>query len=105
VKRPKKQPNLLAQVHVCILEGCFKDTSHAIVRKRERKISLPDILYVLKTGFHEKQKDSYQDKFKAWNYAIRGKTIDDREIRVIVSFDLNGMLIITAILLTSRPKK
>lgn len=55
-------------------------------------------MYVLtKSGWHEKRKDSYSEEFKAWNYAIRGSTIDEREIRVIVSFDDSGLLIITVI--------
>ena len=65
-------------------------------------ISRPEILYVLKSGRHEKSKDQYQDRYKAWNYAIRGKTIDKRDVRVIVSFDENNMLIITAIELEQR---
>lgn len=54
--------------------------------------------YVLKTGWHEKRKDTYDEiEYKTWNYAIRGKTVDARELRVIVSFAEDGMLIITVI--------
>ncbi len=53
--------------------------------------------YVLKTGWHEKAKDQYDVQNKAWNYAIRGKTVDTRELRVVVSFDEEGLLIITVI--------
>jgi hypothetical protein len=49
-----------------------------------------------------KNKDHYQDRYKSWNYAIRGKTIDRRDVRVIVAFDENNMLIITAIELESK---
>jgi len=50
-----------------------------------------------KSGWHEKRKDAYSEVFKSWNYAIRGKTIDERELRVVVSFDEDGLLIITVI--------
>ena len=39
----------------------------------------------------------FDERFKVWNYAIRGKTLDKREIRVMASFDQQNMLIITAI--------
>ncbi len=37
------------------------------------------------------------ERHEAWCYAIRGKTVDKRELRVVVSFDENYLLIITAI--------
>ena len=55
------------------------------------------MLQVLKSGFHEKRKDKFDESFNAWNYAVRGKTVDTKELRIIVSFDENNMLIITAI--------
>lgn len=73
------------------------DTRHAQERKEERLITRPEVLYVLKTGRHEKRKDQFDEFYRAWNYAVRGRTVDRKELRVIVSFDTNGMLIITAI--------
>ena len=95
-KKPKIQ-NLLEAVRCSIESGRYFDTRHATDRQTERSISRIEILYVLKLGRHEKSKDQYQERYKAWNYAIRGRTIDRREVRVIVSFDENNMLIITAI--------
>ena len=74
----------------------YLSTVHADLRALQRKILLPDLLYVLRTGYHEKSKDRYDVAYDAWNYAVRGRTVDRRELRVIVSFDENGMLIITA---------
>jgi hypothetical protein len=56
----------------------------------------------LRHGYHEQRKDICNEEFDAWNYAVRGRTIDRRNIRVAVSFDENGMLIITAIDLDVR---
>jgi hypothetical protein len=53
-------------------------------------------------GYHEKKKDKFNNFHHVWNYSVRGKTVDRRELRVIVSFDENGMLIITAIELKKR---
>lgn len=54
-------------------------------------------MYLRYTGFHEKKKDGYDDTYQAWHYAIRGKSLDERDLRVFVSFDKETMmLIITA---------
>ena len=52
---------------------------------------------MLRHGFHEKKKDLFDETHNTWNYAVRGKTLDKEEMRVIVSFDRESeMLIITA---------
>lgn len=75
----------------------YLDTRHATQRQSERNVTRPEILYALVNGFHEKRKDKFEESYNAWNYSIRGKTIDARSLRIIVSFDENDMLIITAI--------
>ncbi len=97
MNRPTKINNLIAVVGKCLDEGRYLDTRHATERQEERSITRPELLKVLRTGFHEKKKDQFKEEYQAWNYAIRGKTVDERNLRVIVSFDLNGMLIISAI--------
>lgn len=57
------------------------------------------MLYVLRRGWHEKRKDVFDAHYLAWNYAIRGKTADGRQLRVVVSFENKDLLIITAIAL------
>lgn len=89
--------HLLEVIHDSIESGKYRDTTHAIQRKKERKILLSEILHVLLTGRHEKSKDHFEEAFHAWNYAIRGSTIDGLNLRVIVSFDNEkDLLIITA---------
>jgi hypothetical protein len=90
---------LLAKVRRAAEKGDYLDTTHATLRKSQRKILRSEMEYVLETGWHEKKKDTLDEFYQVWNYAIRGKTIDERELRIIVSFE-NKMLIITAIDLT-----
>jgi hypothetical protein len=97
VDSTEKILNLLVEIRMCLDEGRFLDTRHAHGRQDERQITRPEILFVLKNGYHEKKKDKFDEFYKAWNYAVRGKTLDRRELRIIVSFDEAGMLIITAI--------
>jgi hypothetical protein len=96
-KRPGKLPALMAAVQAAILQGHYLYSKHALDRQQEREITRPEVLQVLNGGYHEKAKDAYAEAFKAWNYAVRGKTLDGRELRIAVSFDDNGLLIVTAI--------
>jgi len=94
--RPAQIERLLETIKESLKEKKYRITEHAIVRHKERSISLNDVLYVLKNGYHEKRKTSFDNKFKTWKYAIRGKTIENLDVRVIVAF-VEEMIIITVI--------
>jgi len=94
MNKPKRLENLLEKVQRCIKDGKYLLTFHALDRQMERKISLPEVMYVLKTGHEEKRKTFYDSVWNTWRYAIRGKTIRDTiDIRIIVAFDDEEMLI------------
>lgn len=95
--KPTKILNLLDVVKQCVEDGRYLETVHAKQRQALRGIILPHILHVLKNGIHEKKKDTFDEVYQAWNYAIRGCTADNVEMRVIISFDdVEQLLIITA---------
>jgi len=102
VARPSKTTNVLQRIKELIDLGRYYDTRHAMQRKALRCIALSEVLYVLKKGYHEKKKDEFKPEYNGWNYAIRGKTIDSRDIRIAVAFDENNMLIITVIEITGN---
>ena len=95
--RPAKVDDVLGRVRQHVDNGTYLDTRHASQRKDERAISLLEIVHVLKGGYHEKRKDQFKPEFNDWNYAIRGKTVDGRALRIAVAFAVPGMLVITAI--------
>jgi hypothetical protein len=95
--RKAKIGNLLAVVRAAVETGEYRDTTHSLVRQSGRAITGPEMEYVLKTGYHESSKDTFEEAYDEWNYAIRGRTLDKRDLRIVVSFDMDGMLIITAI--------
>lgn len=99
-QRPKKQAGLLHHIKRCLDNGRYKFSKHALERKVERSLELPDILCVLENGYHESAKDIWSMKFNTWNYSIRGETTNQDSARVIISFDPTGMLIITVIRLS-----
>jgi hypothetical protein len=96
-KYPPKLNDLMTEITHAVESGRYLDTRHASERQLQRIITRPEVLFILLKGHHEKRKDKFDDAFQAWNYAIRGKTVDKRNLRIIVSFDEDNMLIITAI--------
>jgi len=63
VKAPKIE-NLLELIKTCIEESRYLDTSHADKRQKERKITRPEMLYVLRNGRHEKAKDKFDENYQ-----------------------------------------
>lgn len=94
--RPMKEENLLQKIKKYIDSGNYIITKHAVKRRDERSVLGVDIMYVLQNGFHEEDKTSFSTKYQAWNYAIRGKTVDGIDLRVIVGF-MDKMVVITVI--------
>jgi hypothetical protein len=94
--KPAKLQNVVDRVKESIEKGKYTLTPHTLDRQRGRFISLPETLHVLKTGYEDKQKTSFDEERNTWKYAIRGKTIrDELDVRVIVAFDEHDMVIIT----------
>lgn len=101
--RPEKIKNVLQKISYCVEMGNYILTKHAIDRQIERTINLPEVLYVLKNGREEKSKSCLDEVKKTWKYAIRGKTkATHADIRIIVAFKNDGMLIITVMYVGDR---
>ena len=88
-RRPPKADNLLQLVRRCIDEGRYRDTRHATDRKSERSITRLEICHALRAGRHVPRRDRYDELYGelGWSYAIEGKTLDNRHLRIIVAFD------------------
>lgn len=99
--RPAKLENLLEVVKKHVEEETFTFSRHAIERYIERGVTPQDALYVLLNGFHEKRKDSFDQDSQLWKYAIRGKTRDEKDVRVVVKL-VKEMLIVTIIKIGKR---
>lgn len=67
--------------------------------KSRRKVGDLEVIKILKSDErrHEAAKDKYEERNADWNYHIRGKNCDDERIRIALSFDEDGMVIITVI--------
>lgn len=93
--KPERHPNILKKIKECIEEGKYILTKHALDRQKERSVNLATTLYVLKNGYEEKSKTFFDKEHNTYKYAIRGITLNDEDIRIIIALDENGILIIT----------
>lgn len=93
MKRPPKHTDLIPKIRSAVVNEDFLLTEHAKARMAQRKVALTDLLYALTTGWHEAVKDEYSEEFRAWRYAVRGRTVDRRELRVAVVLDPDLMVI------------
>jgi len=98
-KKPPKHRDPLGSARSCLKTGKYTVTYHAGERQIERLVPLPDVMHAIEVGYHEKRKDRFDEAHQAWNYSIRGKATDDSDLRVVISFDDDGLLIITVVVL------
>ena len=94
-KAPEKFTDILEKIRECIEQENYQFSQHALDRVRERGIDIHTSLYVLLNGYEEKRKTTFDKDNNNWKYAIRGKTRDDLDIRIIVVIDEHGMIVIT----------
>lgn len=97
MKRPDKLKDILSVVRAAVESGQLVFSAHANTRMRERGIIKPEVEYVVKGGHHEAKKDQFSIEFNAWDYAIKGKTVDGRSIRIVVAIVRPKVLVVTAI--------
>ena len=97
-KRPAKLADLIAKVRNAVRTGRYWDTYHVEVENpaRGRAITRLEMRQILETGRPEPARDRFDDGEAAWSYAFRGKTVDGRELRVIVAFHEDRMVIVSA---------
>ncbi len=98
MSRKKKDPNLLETVKTFVQNGRYHITEHASLRMKERHVILPEVLHVLQSGWHERKKDTYNEKFQDWDYAIRSQPRDERSLRIAVAIDELTMLVIITVI-------
>ena len=80
-----------------VAEGSLLYSKHANERMLERGIIKPEVEFVLNRGHHEVKKDQYNEVFSSWDYAITAKTVDGRNLRIIISVMPSNVLVITEI--------
>jgi hypothetical protein len=88
---------LMQHLSAACEEGRLRFTMHAVEQMHKRRISEQEVFFIIRHGFHEAKKDQLGGISKTWRYAIRGLTLDGRDLRVVVAFTQPNVLIVTAI--------
>jgi hypothetical protein len=69
--------------------------SHAELRESQRDINRAEVEQAIRSGSHIKKRDQFDEVHKCWKYCIEGKTLDKRKIRVVLTIDDDGLMVIT----------
>ena len=91
-----KSNELLKKIKELVQKGSYIVSEHALQRQNERLVDLKSVLYVLKNGHCDTEKDLFDVKRQTWKYAIRGKTIDGVNLRIIICLE-EKLIIITVV--------
>lgn len=69
-------------------------TSHFKERMAQRKVSMQDVIYILKKGaiFIEPELDI---KINQWKYKVEGKTIDGEPLAIVIGLEAQRNTLIT----------
>lgn len=97
-----KDADIGLKIKDCLANRRYQQSLHAMERIDKRKLTFEDVLFVLETGRREKIKDSYDEAFQNWKYAIRGKTLEGIDVRVIITINEDNIIIITVVNLTKK---
>lgn len=96
--RVKKIENVVALAKNLMLKGAYVISNHAKLRQGERCFTIGDIRSIIDTGYHEKRKDEYKEQYADWNYAIRGKTLDNDQARICIAFAEEKHLVVITVI-------
>lgn len=101
----KTTEDLMAAIEKAIEKGEYYFTDHGEKRSKARKkVNDLEVLKILfgKEKWHEAARDKFVRNHFDWNYHIRGINSDGDQIRIVISFDHDGMPIITVINLDEK---
>lgn len=94
----EKRPNVIADAIVAAENGLLLPSTHAERQMAIRDVQMSDIEEMLFRAQREEHKDGLSKDGKSWKYAIRGLNDNgDKDIRIIVAFDVPETVIVTVI--------
>lgn len=92
-----KRQDIIRVAREAVSQGRYIYSKHAIERQKDRDISDGDVRFAIGNGWHEKKKDAWIEKFQSWNYAIRGKSLEESPLRIVVNLDELDQLVLIVI--------
>jgi hypothetical protein len=97
-----KENNVIGKMKQLLGARKIRMSSHANQRMGERNILYFEVLQSLSSGKHDPKRDRFNREFNSWDYSIEGKTVDNRELRIGICFEVDEktgerLLILTVI--------
>jgi hypothetical protein len=103
IKKPiKKTTNeVFTLIDKALNSGDYLISLHGRKRGKERKVNAIHIVQALRSlnRMHEAKKDKYVEGMLDWNYSIVSDDIEQRKLRIILTFS-EQLLVITVIVLS-----
>lgn len=107
-KKLKKRDDVLAQTKRLLSANAYVFTGHARMRLDKRELTALEALYVLRNGHRKPARDRFNEtdqngfKVNRWSYVFEGKTLDERHLRIAISFketnNLSELLLIITVI-------
>ena len=95
MKKPAKVGNVVKAAIEAYNSNRVLYHPHAELREMQRGINRSEVEQAIRRGRHIKKRDQFDEKYKTWKYCIEGKTLDKRNLRIAVTIDDDGLMIIT----------
>jgi hypothetical protein len=91
-----KRADVMAEVARHVNRGTLLFTGHAIESMEIDNIEQDDVLHALRNGARAERHDEYSSTYSTWNYSIHGSSPDGCRMRVVVTFRMVEMVVVTA---------
>ena len=101
VKPTKKTDKDFYELLTSKIQSCdYVFKKHAKQRQKDRTITDVEVLDILEGKIvfkrrRNKSKDKYEEGREDWNYCVEGQNLDNKKIRIIISFEEGFLPIIT----------
>ena len=82
-----KEANVAKKMKELLGINKIRFSGHANKRVGERNVIDYEVRQALNSGKHDPSKDRYSANWNNWEYSIEGKTLDERHLRIGISFE------------------
>lgn len=102
VSQASKDANVTAKMKELLGRNLVRIHPHANDRMGTRGVIYFEVLQALSNARHEPRRDRFSETHSSWEYSFNGSTIDDRELRIGVAFEVDQkskerLLVVTVI--------
>ena len=79
-----------------IKSGRYQFTEHALAQMNLRDVIISEVVQSLEASDYKPKRDRWRDDLGRWSYTFSGKTFDNKELIIWISF-VDQMLVVTVV--------